>query len=220
MPDLMTDAQRNRFWQALQAAYPQPACELIFSNPWELMMAIILSAQTTDKQVNRITPALFREASTPDQTLAIGMERVRALVKSVNYFNNKTRAIFNLAQVVADRFGGQIPADFDTLITLPGIGRKTASVFLNVAYHAPFIGVDTHVFRLCHRLKICVGKKPEDIERQLYRLVPKDYQADVALSLVLLGRYICKAAKPLCAQCPVYGACVADIKADIKKDKP
>ncbi len=214
MPELMTDAQRNRFWKALQVAYPHPACELHFSNTWELMMAIILSAQTTDKQVNRITPQLFQEAGTPEKTLAAGIERIRALVKSVNYFNNKTRSIFNLAQVVVDQFGGQIPADFDTLITLPGIGRKTASVFLNVAYHAPYIGVDTHVFRLCHRLKICTGKKPEDIEKQLYRLVPKAYQADVALAVVLLGRYVCKAASPLCAQCPVYDACVADVKKD------
>lgn len=212
MAQLMTAEQRKRFWAALQKAYPNPGCELHWSNPWELMMAIILSAQTTDKQVNRVTPALFQAADTPEKILDLGEDKVRALVKSVNYFNNKTRSIVNLAHVVATQFGGSIPRDFDTLITLPGIGRKTAAVFLNVAYHAPYIGVDTHVFRLCHRLKICTGKKPGDIEKQLYDLVPQAYQADVALALVLFGRYVCKAAKPLCDKCPMYDVCISDEK--------
>ena len=209
---LMTEEQRLKFIQALHATYPDPKCELNWSNEWELMMAIILSAQSTDKNVNKTTPALFMQADTPEKALKLGIDGITPLVKSINYFNNKTKAIVNLAQIIVNQFSGKIPTDFDTLITLPGIGKKTASVFLNVAYHAPYIGVDTHVFRLAHRLKICTGKTPQEVQIKLEKIVPDKYKPSFALAMVLLGRYICTARKPKCSECPMYDVCLSDEK--------
>ena len=209
---LMNEPQRLNFIEALHRTYPAPKCELNWSNEWELMMAIILSAQSTDKNVNKTTPALFKVANTPQKALKLGIDGITPLVKTVNYFNNKTKAIVNLAEVIVNQFNGKIPADFDTLITLPGIGRKTASVFLNVAYHAPFIGVDTHVFRLAHRLKICTGKTPQEVQTKLEKIVPEQYKPTFALAMVLLGRYICTARKPKCSECPLYNVCLSDEK--------
>ena len=209
---LMNEHQRLEFIEALHKAYPHPKCELNWSNEWELMMAIILSAQSTDKNVNKTTPALFNVADTPKKALELGINGITPLVKSVNYFNNKTKAIVNLAEVIVRQFDGKIPTDFDTLITLPGIGRKTASVFLNVAHHAPLIGVDTHVFRLAHRLKICTGKTPQEVQTKLEKIVPQIYKPTFALAMVLLGRYICTARKPKCSECPLYDVCLSDEK--------
>jgi len=208
----MNEQQRLKFIEALHKAYPTPKCELDWSNEWELMMAIILSAQSTDKNVNKTTPALFKVADTPEKALKLGVEGITPLVKTVNYFNNKTKAIVNLAKVIVSQYHGKIPTDFNTLITLPGIGRKTASVFLNVAYHAPFIGVDTHVFRLAHRLKICAGKTPQEVQEKLEKIVPDKYKPTFALAMVLLGRYICTARKPKCLECPLHEVCLSDEK--------
>ena len=134
------------------------------------------------------------------------------MVKTINYFNNKTKAIVNLAEKIVQDYNGKIPNDFNTVITLPGIGRKTASVLLNVAYHAPFIGVDTHVFRLAHRLNICTGKTPQEVQEKLEKIVPEKYKPDFALAMVLLGRYICTARKPKCSQCPLYEVCLSGEK--------
>lgn len=209
---LMNEQQRLKFIEALHKAYPNPKCELNWSNKWELMMAIILSAQSTDKNVNKTTPALFAVADTPEKTLKLGIGGITPLVKTVNYFNNKTKAIVNLAKKIVQDYNGKIPNDFDTLIALPGIGRKTASVFLNVAYHAPFIGVDTHVFRLAHRLNICTGKTPQEVQEKLEKIVPEKYKPDFALAMVLLGRYICTARKPKCSECPLYSVCLSGEK--------
>lgn len=212
MQKLMNKEQLNIFCQALTTAYPNPKCELVWSNPWELMVAIILSAQSTDKNVNKHTPALFKVANTPKQMLALGYEKVHSFLTSINYHNNKTKAIMNLAEVIDKQYNGEIPQDFETLTTLPGIGRKTASVFLNVAYKAPYIGVDTHVFRLCHRLGICTGKTPEELQKKLEQIIPNQYKTDFALALVLLGRYTCTARKPKCAECPMYQVCISEEK--------
>lgn len=217
---LMNKQQRETFFNALKKAYPDPRCELNWTNHYSLLVAIILSAQSTDKSVNKVTEKLFQAADTPEQMLALGEDQVRAYVKSINYFNNKTKSIINLAKVLLENYNGQVPADFDTLITLPGIGRKTANVFLNIAFHAPSIGVDTHVFRLCHRLKICTGKTPPEIEAKLNKIVPEEFKPDVALALVLHGRYICTARKPLCEKCPLYDVCLSDEKKDLTALKP
>lgn len=212
MAKLMTGEERLQFWSALKQAYPEPKCELNWTNPFALMMAIILSAQSTDKNVNKVTEKLFPVADTPEQVIKLGEEGLKVYTKSVNYFNNKTHNIVALAKVLIEKYNGELPKDFDTLITLPGIGRKTANVFLNVVYHAPLIGVDTHVFRLCHRLKICTGKTPQEVESKLQKLVPDEYKPDVALALVLHGRYVCTARKPHCQECPLYDVCFADEK--------
>ena len=209
---LMNSKQRLLFWEALKTTYPNPRCELNWTNPFSLMVAIILSAQSTDKSVNKVTEKLFPVADTPHQIIALGENGVKPYVRSINYFNNKTKHIIALAHEIINKHGGKMPDDFETLLTLPGVGRKTANVFLNIVYHAPFIGVDTHVFRLCHRLKICTGKTPEIIERKLKKIVPDEYKSDVALALVLHGRYICSARKPNCSICPLSHVCISDEK--------
>lgn len=212
MPKLMTPVERRDFWEALNKAYPNPRCELNWTNHFSLLMAIILSAQSTDKNVNNVTAKLFPVADTPAKILALGEDGVKQYTKSINYFNNKTHHIVSLARILLDQYNGEVPTDFETLITLPGVGRKTANVFLNIAFHAPYIGVDTHVFRTCHRLKICTGKTPAEVEAKLNKIVPEWYKPDVALALVLHGRYICTARKPLCEKCPIYDVCIADEK--------
>ena len=154
-------------------------------------------------------------ADTPQTILNLGEENLKTYLKTINYFNNKSKSIIRLADIIVNQYAGIVPSDFDTLITLPGVGRKTANVFLNIAFHAPSIGVDTHVFRLCHRLKICTGKTPEEIEKKLNQLVPENYKSDVGLALVLHGRYICTARRPLCEQCPLYQVCVSDEKKEL-----
>ncbi len=212
MPKLMTPVERHDFWEALNKAYPNPRCELNWTNHFSLLTAIILSAQSTDKNVNNVTAKLFPVADTPAKILALGEDGVKQYTKSINYFNNKTHHIVSLARILLDQYNGEVPTDFETLITLPGVGRKTANVFLNIAFHAPYIGVDTHVFRTCHRLKICTGKTPAEVEAKLNKIVPEWYKPDVALALVLHGRYICTARKPLCEECPIYDVCIADEK--------
>lgn len=214
---LLNAKQRNMFFSALKKAYPNPKCELNWTNHFSLLVAIILSAQSTDKNVNKVTEKLFPAADTPAGILALGEDRLREYVKSINYFNNKTKSIMSLARILNEKYQGRVPDDFDTLITLPGIGRKTANVFLNIVYHAPAIGVDTHVFRLCHRLKICTGKTPAEIEAKLNKLVPEEFKPDLSLAMVLLGRYTCTARKPFCEKCRLYAVCQADEK---KKNLP
>lgn len=209
---LLNKEEIGKFCEALHTVYPAPKCELIWENPWQLIMAIILSAQSTDKNVNRVTPELFKAVPTPQKAVELGEDGVRPFVKSINYFNNKTHSIVALAEKLLADFNGKMPTDFDTLTTLPGIGRKTASVFLNVAYHKPYIGVDTHVFRLAHRLKLCTGKTPAEIQEKLEKIIPEKYKGGFALALVLLGRYICQARKPKCRECPLWDICQADEK--------
>lgn len=209
---LMTKNQRNLFFDKLHMVYPNPRCELNWENHFTLLVAIILSAQSTDKSVNKVTEALFNAANSAQKMLEIGEEKIKLYIKSINYFNNKTRSIIGLSKVLTEQYEGKVPDDFDTLLTLPGVGRKTASVFLNVAFRAPYIGVDTHVFRLCHRLKICTGKTPAEVQEKLQKIVPVIYKPDVALALVLHGRYICTAKKPKCWECPLVDVCIADIK--------
>ncbi|MGN0919993.1 MAG: endonuclease III [Alphaproteobacteria bacterium] len=209
---LLNKKEVEQFCAALHDLHPEPKCELVWENQWQLIMAIILSAQSTDKNVNRVTPELFKAVPSPQKAVELGEDGVRPFVKSINYFNNKTRSIVSLAQKLLTDFNGELPTDFDTLITLPGIGRKTASVFLNVAYHKPFIGVDTHVFRLAHRLKLCTGKTPAEVQEKLEKIIPEKYKPDFALALVLVGRYICQARKPKCQECPLWDICQADEK--------
>ncbi len=212
MPKLLTPAERNDLFEAIVRAYPNPRCELNFTNPFTLMVAIILSAQSTDKGVNKATPELFKQADTPQKMIALGEDGIKQYVKSLNYFNNKTKSILGLSRALVEKHNGIMPKTFDALIQLPGVGRKTANVFLNVLYHAPTIGVDTHVFRLVHRLKIGTGKTPEEVEKLLTKVVPVPLKPDIALATVLLGRYVCTAKKPKCAVCPIYPYCHADEK--------
>ena len=176
--------------------YPNPKCELNYKNHFTLLVAIVLSAQSTDKGVNKVTQKLFETASTPQEMLALGEEKLKQYIRSINYFNNKAKSIINLSKQLIEEHNSIVPDSVESLLTLSGVGKKTASVFLNVAYQAPLIGVDTHVFRLCHRLNICRGKTPQEVQTKLQKIIPAPYQVDVALSLVLHGRYICTAKNP------------------------
>lgn len=206
---LMKKNELKLFLDKLFEVYPNPRCELNYTNHFTLLVAIVLSAQSTDKGVNKVTEKLFQVASTPEEMLSLGEEKLKQYIRSINYFNNKAKSIINLSCQLVDQHNSQVPNDFETLKTLSGVGQKTASVFLNVAYHAPFIGVDTHVFRLCHRLNICKGKDPTTVQEKLQKIIPPSYQPDVALALVFHGRYICTAKRPKCATCPLKEVCTA-----------
>lgn len=209
---LMTKTQRLAFFEKLHTVYPNPQCELNWHNHFTLLVAIILSAQSTDKGVNKATEKLFQVADTPQKMASLSFEEVRDYVKTLNYFNNKAKSIYSLAHLLLEKHNGVVPDNFETLLTLPGVGKKTASVFLNIAYHAPLIGVDTHIFRLCHRLGICTGKTPLILQEKLQKLVPDAYQDSFALALVLHGRYICTAKKPKCSDCPLKAVCISNEK--------
>ncbi len=209
----MTKEEIQTFFELLRAQNPNPKCELNFKNAYTLMVAIILSAQATDKGVNKATEALFEKVQTPEQMLALGEDGLREYVKSLNYFNNKSRNIIRMTEVLLDKYNGEFPRDLDELQTLPGVGRKTANVFLNVLEHRPLIAVDTHVFRLGNRLGLAPGKTPLDVEMKLAQVVPDEFKPDAQHWLVLLGRYICKAKHPKCHECPVSSVCHAAEKA-------
>ena len=207
----MTPDTLKLFFKRLKEQNPDPHCELDFTNDFTLLVAIVLSAQTTDKKVNAATPGLFEIADTPEKMLALGEEKLKTFIRSIGLFNTKAKNVIALSKKLIDDFSGKVPADRDTLQSLPGVGRKTANVFLNEFYHQPTFGVDTHVFRLCNRLGIAPGKTPEQVEKNLEKAVTGVLNDDdlphVSHWLVLHGRYICKAQKPLCDICPNNDIC-------------
>ncbi len=204
------------FLDRLFELYPHPKCELNYKNHFTLLVAIVLSAQSTDKGVNKVTEKLFNEASTPKEMLALGEEKIKQHIRSINYFNNKAKSIITLSKQLIEEYNGVVPNTVESLLKLSGVGKKTASVFLNVAYQAPLIGVDTHVFRLCHRLNICKGKTPEEVQNKLHKIIPTDYKVDVALALILHGRYTCTAKNPKCQNCALYDICTSKEKREFK----
>lgn len=213
---LLKKKELELFLDRLFELYPNPKCELNHKNHFTLLVAIVLSAQSTDKGVNKVTEKLFEVASTPQEMIALGEEKLKQFIRSINYFNNKAKSIIALSQQLIEKYNAEVPNQFEQLVELAGVGKKTASVFLNVAYQAPLIGVDTHVFRLCHRLNICKGKTPADVQEKLQKIIPLKYQVDVALSLVLHGRYICTAKNPKCITCPLFDICTAKEKKEFK----
>lgn len=186
---------------------PNPQCELQFHNPYTLLVAVVLSAQSTDKGVNKATEALFKIADTPQKMLDLGEEKLKQYIKTIGLFNNKAKNIMLLSQQLVEKFGGAVPADRDTLTTLAGVGRKTANVVMNVWYHQPTLAVDTHVMRIAHRLDFSAGKTPLEVEQDLVKVLPEEMIINTNHWLVLFGRYICKAQKPLCEKCPIADYC-------------
>ena len=213
---LLKKEELKVFLDRLFELYPNPKCELNYKNHFTLLVAIVLSAQSTDKGVNKVTEKLFNEASSPQEMLALGEEKIKQYIHSINYFNNKAKSIINLSKQLVEEYNGIVPNTVESLLKLSGVGKKTASVFLNVAYQAPLIGVDTHVFRLCHRLNICKGKTPEEVQNKLHKIIPSNYRVDVALALILHGRYICTAKNPKCHNCPLYDICTSKEKREFK----
>ena len=186
---------------------PNPQCELNFINPYTLLVAVVLSAQSTDKGVNKATEALFKVADSPQKMLALGEEKLKEYIKTIGLFNNKAKNIMALSRQLVQDFNGIVPADRDTLTNLAGVGRKTANVVMNVWYHQPTLAVDTHVMRIAHRLDFSHGKTPLEIENDLLSVLPPELVINTNHWLVLFGRYICKAQKPLCDHCPIYAYC-------------
>ena len=203
----MKKADIETLFARLAALNPNPKCELDYTNPYTLMVAIILSAQATDKGVNKATPALFAIADAPEKMLALGENGLKEYIKTIGLFNNKAKNIIAMSKELVSTFGGELPRDRSKLESLSGVGRKSANVFLNVIYNEPFIAVDTHVFRVSNRTKLAIGKTPLEVENELEKVVPNKYKKNASHWLVLHGRYTCTAKNPKCATCPVADLC-------------
>lgn len=186
---------------------PKPQCELNFHNLYTLLVAVVLSAQSTDKGVNKATAELFKIADTPQKMLELGEEKLKDYIKTIGLFNNKAKNIMALSRQLVDDFNGEVPTQRDVLTTLAGVGRKTANVVLNVWFGLPTLAVDTHVMRIAHRLDFSQGKTPLEVENDLLKVLPPELVKNTNHWLVLFGRYICKAQKPLCEKCPIANYC-------------
>jgi endonuclease-3 len=197
----------ERFFAALAAVNPDPRGELHYINPYTLLVAVVLSAQATDAGVNKATKPLFRKVKTPKAMLALGLDRLKDYVKSIGLYNTKAKNIIALSQQLIDRHGGRVPRDRDALEALPGVGRKTANVVLNIAFGEPTMAVDTHVFRVANRTGLAPGKTPREVEDKLMRVVPEKYRIHAHHWLILHGRYTCLARKPRCPVCVVRAVC-------------
>ena len=203
----MNDNKRRQIFERLRAANPSPTTELSYSTPFELLVAVILSAQATDKGVNKATARLFPAANTPEAILALGEEGLKAQVRTIGLFNSKARNIIKACQILVDRHGGEVPRERKALESLPGVGRKTANVMLNTAFGESTMAVDTHIFRVGNRTRIAQGKTPLAVEQKLLRHTPKEFLKDAHHWLILHGRYVCTARKPKCLQCPIADLC-------------
>lgn len=188
---------------------PQAESELHYGSPFQLLVAVILSAQCTDKRVNLVTPALFARYPDAQAMAAASLDDILGLIKSISYPNSKAAHLLETARQLQERFDGAVPSDIDTLMSLPGVGRKTANVIASIIYDQPVIAVDTHVFRVSHRLGLSWGKTPEAVERDLENGIPEALRARAHHWLILFGRYTCKSQRPLCAQCPFSDLCAA-----------
>ena len=197
----------DEFFARLSALDPAPKGELEYQNPFTLLVAVVLSAQATDIGVNKATRGLFAVADTPAKMLALGEAGVRDYIKTIGLFNGKARNVIALSAMLIELHGGEVPADRDALTALPGVGRKTANVVLNIAFGQPTIAVDTHLFRVSNRTGMAPGKTPEEVERKLEKRIPAKWKLHAHHWLILHGRYICKARKPDCALCPVEDLC-------------
>lgn len=195
------------FYQALSNETPEPKGELDWVNVYTLLVAVVLSAQATDVGVNKATGPLFKKVKTPEAMLKLGEEGLRGYIKSIGLFNTKAKNIIGLSHMLIDRHAGQVPADRTALEKLPGVGRKTANVVMNIAFGAPTIAVDTHIFRISNRTGLAVGKTPLAVENKLEKVTPAHWKLHAHHWLILHGRYVCKARKPECYRCVVRGVC-------------
>lgn len=203
----MKKAEIEIFFSRLQAQMPEPKGELDYVNPFTLLVAVVLSAQATDVGVNKATGPLFEVADTPEKMLALGEARVRDYIKTIGLFNTKAKNVIALCKMLIADFDGTVPEDRESLEKLPGVGRKTANVVLNIAFGYPTIAVDTHLFRLGNRTGLAKGKTPLEVEKKLLKRVPGAYMRHAHHWLILHGRYVCKARKPNCPACVVADVC-------------
>jgi endonuclease III len=202
----------DTFFATLHGANPQPASELEYSSVFELLAAVLLSAQATDVGVNKATKRLFAIAPTPQKMLALGVAGIEDQIKTIGLFRMKAKNLHETCRLLIEQHGGQVPKNREALEALPGVGRKTANVVLNVAFGEPTMAVDTHIFRVGNRTGLAPGKTPYDVEMGLLAAVPERYKVDAHHWLILHGRYVCQAKKPLCWQCGVSAQCAFDAK--------
>ena len=203
----MRDSLIEPFFATLRAANPLPVSELEYASPFELLVAVLLSAQSTDAGVNKATRRLFPVASTPQAILDLGPDRLKEYIKTIGLYHNKAKHLLATCKVLVDQYGGVVPRTREALEALPGVGRKTANVILNVAFSEPAMAVDTHVFRVSNRTGLAPGRNPLEVEHLLMKRVPKEYLLDAHHWLILHGRYVCLARKPKCWQCAVIQFC-------------
>ncbi len=203
----MTPAQIHAFFAALQAANPQPQTELEYTSVFELLTAVLLSAQATDVGVNKATRRLFLVANTPQAIIDLGPERLEGYIKTIGLYRSKARHLMATCHILVEQHGGVVPRTREALEQLPGVGRKTANVVLNVAFGQPTMAVDTHLFRVSNRTGLAPGKTPLAVEKQLLQRVPAQYAVDAHHWLILLGRYVCQARKPRCWECVAAPHC-------------
>jgi endonuclease III len=200
-------AKRAEIYARLAAANPEPRTELVYASDFELLVAVILSAQATDVSVNKATARLFAVAKTPAAILKLGEAGLKRYIRTIGLFNSKAANIIKTCRILLERHDGRVPAERAALEALPGVGRKTANVVLNTAFGQPTIAVDTHIFRVANRTGLAKGKNVLEVERRLVKFTPDEYQRNAHHWLILHGRYICKAHKPLCDQCPIEDLC-------------
>ncbi len=203
----MNQKKRQAIFERLSLAIPDPVTELNYSSPFELLIAVVLSAQATDKGVNKVTFNLFKAANSPQTILTLGLDGLKNYVKTIGLYNTKSENIIKLCQQLLDKHKGLVPQNRDDLEALPGVGRKTASVILNTAFGYPTIAVDTHIFRVSNRTGLAAGKNVLEVERGLEKWVPKQYKKDAHHLLILHGRYTCMARKPKCQMCVINNLC-------------
>jgi endonuclease-3 len=203
----MKKAHVEAMFERLSAITPAPETELVYINPYTLLVAVVLSAQATDVGVNKATGPLFAIADTPEKMVALGEVRVREMIKTIGLYRNKAKNVIALSQQLIDQHDSTVPRDRDALEALPGVGRKTANVVLNSAFGEPTIAVDTHIFRVGNRTGLAPGKTPFDVETKLLKAVPERFKRHAHHWLILHGRYVCKARKPDCPDCPIRDLC-------------
>ena len=208
----MNKAQIHELYALLAAERPSPKSELNFTTPFELLVAVMLSAQATDKSVNLATEKLFAAANTPQAILDLGQEGLEDYIRTIGLYRNKAKHVIAACRMLCEKFGGDVPKDYEKLVSLPGVGSKTAKVVLNVAFGEPTIAVDTHIFRVANRTGLAPGNTPDEVSEKLSRITPAEFLKNAHHWLLLHGRYCCKARKPLCRECPISHLCTSDEK--------
>ena len=203
----MTPNQIRKIFLRFRQNNPEPTTELLYHSPFELLIAVMLSAQATDISVNKATGPLFQAANSPEKILALGETHLKKYIKTIGLFNTKAKNILKTCQILIEQHDSNVPHDRQSLEALPGVGRKTANVILNTCFGEPTLAVDTHNFRVAQRIGLAKGKTPLEIEKQLLRVIPKEFLQNAHHWLILHGRYICIARKPHCAECPINDLC-------------
>ena len=203
----MNAAKRRQIFERLRAANPEPRSELTHQTPYELLVAVVLSAQATDKGVNKATERLFPVANTPQAMVKLGVDGLIPYISSIGLFNMKAKNVIALSQILLSEYGGEVPRDREALEKLPGVGRKTANVVMNVAFGEPTIAVDTHIFRVANRTRIAPGNDPLEVEMRLLKFTPDEFRMNAHHWLILHGRYVCIARVPRCPQCVIADLC-------------